>query len=377
MNLTSLTVQQSTTNAEFLMNDEVESIYQTYKHNNIDRASNLKGLINVQQAYASHCNELKTRFKNLNFVISEAYQEWEDQEFQRCISLLHGDGIGIISSDLNKTITPKSTAIIGDTLYPFYGNKNIEVIDMRPFKNFAYRRDIEGMGLNNNGSSNLCVVRATDDESEYKLKEVYISSITSGGGFSPFTFIEPGTTNNSTYTFEKGWFEGCNSTSAKGDSIFRHPTGANTSNNRICFKHFYWLNHNEGIGQSIRKEITLPGASEPTQYITTDNWGWYHNQDGQVYCENLIIDSPIPLLITENGDPRGDRPWFKTTVLYVPDDQFEAYNYLYRTYGTNGNNPQPPAGITTISNYNSKFRQLANWWTYPGKITYQKQYNNN
>ena len=85
----------------------------------------------------------------------------------------------------------------------------------------------------------------------------------------------------------------------------------------------------------------------------------------------------IPLLITENGDPRGDRPWFKTTVLYVPDDQFEAYNYLYRTYGTNGNNPQPPAGITTISNYNSKFRQLANWWVYPGKVTYQKQYNNN
>lgn len=362
MNLTSLTIQQSTSNSEFLRNDEVEAIYQAYKNNNIDRASVLKGLINVQQAYKSHCDELHDRWRYLNFVISENYQEWEDEEFQRCIGLLHGDGIGIINSDLNKTITLTSPAITGTTSFPLYGNKNIRIIDMRPFKNFSYRRDVEGF------NSNLCVVRAGDDENEYQLKEVYISSITSGGGFSPFSFIEGGDNNSQTYTFEKGWFEGCNSTSAKGDSIYRQVSGV-SSNTRCCFKHFYWLNHSEGIGQSNRKQIQMPGADEGdlTTYIEADHWGWYHNSDGEVYCENLIIDSPVPILIRDNGN--NNRPWYKITVLYVPDNQLEIYNYLYRTYYN-----QPPANITTMSNYNTKFRQLANWWVYPGKTTYQTQY---
>jgi hypothetical protein len=366
MNLTSLTVQQSTSNTEFLRNDEVESIYQSYKNSNIDKASVLKGLINVQQAYKSHCDELHARWKYLNFVISENYQEWTDQEFQRCISLLHGDGIGIIASDLVKQITARSPAIAGNIDYPLYGNKDIEVIDLRPFQNFAYNRDVEGY------NSNLCVVRSNDNENEYKLKEVYLSSITSGGGFSPFSFLEPGTTDSQTYIFEKGWFEGCNSNSAKSDSIFRHPTDNNRSTNRCCFKHFYWLNHTECIGQTTRKQIQMPGAAEGelTTYIEADNWGWYHNSDGQVYCENLIIDSPVPILIPSNGN--NTRPWYKTTVLYVPDSQLEIYNYLYRTYYDSGR--QAPAGITTMSNYNTKFRQLANWWVYPGKTTYQTQY---
>ena len=82
---------------------------------------------------------------------------------------------------------------------------------------------------------------------------------------------------------------------------------------------------------------------------------------------NIILDSPIPIVI--GSHTWGNNKWGQTQ-LWVPDNQIDAYNYLY-AYHMQG---EMPKSISTISNYNSVNRQFANWWIYPGKTTYQVSY---
>lgn len=365
MDLNYIKLQQTTTQSEDLAPDEFERIYQMYKNSSFDRSSIIKGKVNTTYAYQSHINTLHTRFSNFNVNVSNStYHEWDDEEFQTCISLLHGsDHVGITAVDLTKPIALSSVANYGAPK-PFYGNKNIRVIDMRPFTNFSFQRNYKGY------DSNLCVVKAGDDENEYSLKEIYYSSTNVSidtKGFTPFSFIEAGTANSNTYTLDKVWYEGATSTSQRGEMI----NGNAPNKQRVLVEDFYWLNHNEGIGQSERNTYTMPGSDEQKYLIWTNrNFnGDYH--DNGTYIHNLILDSPIPVYISQHANYS---LWRAETMLWVPDNQLEEYNYIYGTLAsTIGGGQVMPKGISTISVYNAQFRNKANWWAYPNKTTYQPQ----
>lgn len=352
MSLTHLNIQQSNTLYERIAPRDLINIYNAYKTGNLDRSSVIKGAIVSSYGYKTFCDELTTKYKQLKIDIGEYYTEWDDKEFQRLISLLHGDGYGIMSSDLNKVITLSTNALSGNIQRPFYGNKIITTIDMRPFKNFRYQRTT---GTN----SNLCVVNWEDSNDAYALKNIYISSISNGQGFTPFSFIQEGNGQSSTYFLDKVWFEGYESTSASTDQIYGHAGNYN----RCCIDHFYWLNHNQGLGTNSRHEFTMTDGTS-AYYLDAGSGNW--NSRGS-YMNNIILDSPIPILIGSHS--WGNGKWGSVTKLWVPDDQLDYYNYIYQTYGE-----RPGNGISTISNYNSEFRTLANWWKYPGKVTYQPAY---
>lgn len=363
MDLNYIKLQQTTTQSEDLAPDEFERIYQMYKNSSFDRSSIIKGKVNTTYAYQSHINTLRTRFSNFMVNVSNSnYHEWDDEEFQNCISLLHGsDHVGITAVDLTKPITLSSIASYGDPK-PFYGNKNIRVIDMRPFKNFSFQRNYV------NYNSNLCVVKAGEDENEYSLKEIYYSSTNvtwETKGFTPFAFIEKGTASSNTYTLDKVWYEGATTTSLGGEMI----NGDAPNKQRVLIEDFYWLNHNEGIGHQDRNTFTMPGSSEQSYLIWTSRSrdGDYH--DNGTYIHNLILDSPIPILVAFH---KNYNLWKTETILWVPDHQLDLYNYIYGTLYTQlGCGEVMPKAISTISTYNSTYRNKQNWWQYPGKITYQ------
>ena len=81
----------------------------------------------------------------------------------------------------------------------------------------------------------------------------------------------------------------------------------------------------------------------------------------------MILDSPIPIYL--GAHTWGNGRWYNT-MLWVPDDQLEAYNLIYS--GSTGSDI--PGGISTISVYNNTYRSMANWWVYPGRVTYQVTY---
>ena len=351
MNLSQLIVQQNNTYYERVDPYDIEVIYNAYKNSTLDKLSNMKGAIESNFAYKSHCDELKNKYKSLKIQVNEYYHEWSDAEFQRCISLLHGDGTGVINADLIKQINLNSNAMNGVNTRPFYGNKKVKIIDMRPFQNFKYTRS-EGT------NSNLCVVKNNDNESEYQLKEVYLTS-KNVSGFTPFSFIEAGNGSSNTYFLDKVWYEGVESKNINNEQIYGHAGNYN----RCGIEHFYWLNHSECIGYDAHRQITMPDGTI-IDYIIAGQGNW--NSRGS-FMMNIILDSPVPIVI--GSHTWGNGRWGQTK-LWVPDNQLDAYNYLY-AYHMSG---EMPASISTMSNYNSVNRQLANWWVYPGKTTYQVSY---
>lgn len=352
MNLTTLSVQQTRTNYEKIAPQDIEYLYDAVVNNQLDNKSKLVGNVEADYGYRSHCQAIQSKFKLWNYYIKDTYYEWEDLAFQRAISKLHGDGTGIRPADLIKTITLTSVAAFGNTTKPFWQNKDIRVIDMRPFENFRYTRTTDS-------ASNLCVVKCGDNESSYNLKEIYYTS-TLANGLTPLTFIEAGPSTAEIYMLDKVWYEGPFSTSLGMEQVY----GGAANESRVGIKHFYWLNHSEGLGgYSHRNEIRSVDGTKTYYYIYSQG-GW--NSRGSFF-ENMILDSPIPIYL--GAHTWGNGRW-RNTMLWVPDDQLEAYNLIYST-----NEPgEMPASISTMSVYNNTYRSMANWWVYPGRVTYQVTY---
>lgn len=353
MNLSTLSVQQNRTTYEKIAPQDIEYLYDAVTNNQLDNKSKLVGSVEADYGYRSHCQAIQSKFKLWNYYIKDTYYEWEDLAFQRAISKLHGDGTGIRPADLIKTITLTSVAAFGNTAKPFWQNKDIRVIDMRPFENFRY-------SYYESTDSNLCVVKAGDNESSYSLKEIYLTNSVVTG-WTPFSFIERGTSESDIYMLDKVWYEGVFSTSTGAEQIYGH--AGNES--RCGIKHFYWLNHSEGLGgYDHRHSIQSVDGTKTYYYIEAGHNNW--NSRGS-FIENLILDSPIPIAIGWHG--WGNGRW-NSTMLWVPDDQLEAYNLIYS--GSTGSDI--PGGISTISVYNNTYRSMANWWVYPGRVTYQVTY---
>lgn len=355
MDLTQLVVQQNNGTYERVDPGDIEVIYDAFHNNDLNKLSNMRGALDANFAYKSHCDELKYAYRSLKIRVGEYYQEWDDPEFQRCISALHGDGVGVIKSDLIKQINLTSSAMNGDESRPFYGNKKVKAIDMRPFENFKYNRNTTGQ------KSNLCVVKATDKPDDYQFKEVYISSANSspGYGFTPFSFIEEGNNESPTYFLDKVWYE---STTLKNEPEQIYGHAGNYS--RCGIEHFYWLNHSIYRGNQYNfKEATMNDGTL-VEYNIAAASGW--NSRGS-FMRNIILDSPVPIVIPAHS--WGNNKWGQTR-LWVPDAQLDAYNFVY-SIEMQGD---MPASISTMSNYNSVYRDLANWWRYPGKATYQTTY---
>lgn len=346
MNLKTLNIQQSLNNIERIDHTVLAKMYNAYETvmtNNNGRGSTLRGKLSVDRAYSSWIEDLTRKWTSLKIDVDNGgfYQDWTDNEFKRCIGSLWGDGTGCVSSHLTVSRTTKKNSSVESE---FYDNKKIHTIDLRPFTNLL----LEGTGNENQ----FYTVPQNSLDTEYNLREIYVSNVKEGTSLNLHSFIGQQATR---YTLDKVWFESPNRIDDKSVSW----NTANASGQSQCglyVNHWYWLNHSTGYGRSHHHEVTIDGTTY--EYIDGYGDGW---QSRSAAIENYLFDTPIPIRIGGYGY-WGPNP--NKMTIWVPDDQLAAWIKLYSQDGW-----QPVKDIKSIKDYVLKYPELGKWWEYPGKST--------
>jgi hypothetical protein len=346
MNIKTLNIQQSTNNIERIDHSVLHKMYDTYEAimaENNGRGSTLRGKLSVDRAYSSWVEDLTRKWTSLKIDVDNGgyYQEWDDPEFKRCISTLWGDGTGCVDSHLSVSRTTKKNSSVESA---FYDNKKIHTIDLRPFTNLL----LEGTGNENQ----FYTVPQNSLDTEYNLREIYVSNVKEGTSFNLHSFIGA---QSSTFTLNKVWFEGPNRID---DKLVEWNTASSSGQNMLGLKvqHFYWLNHSTGYGRNHHQQSTIDG--ETIDYINAYGATW---QSRSVFIENYLFDTPIPIRIG-GIDYWGHRP--SKTTFWVPDDQLATWIKLYAQDGW-----QQVKDIKSIKDYVLQYPSLGKWWEYTGKTS--------
>ncbi len=353
MKLKTLNIQQSPNVIERIDHTILSQIYDAYEAilaNNNGRNSTLRGQLSVDRAYDYWVSDLTRKWTNLRISVDNGgvYHSWADKEFNRCISKIWGDGYGVIESQFNISKTTQKQSSVES---PFYGNKNVRVIDLRPFNNLLF----EGTGNYNW----FFTVPKEGTGNEYQLREIYVSNVKANTPFQADAFI--GTENPTTYTLDKLWWEGPDRVDDGTYELWASTTGNSWYERRVVANHFYYLNHSTGYGRSHHKSITI--GDETFEYIDMGERGWQGRGFGALH---MLMDTPIPIKVGYYG--YWGQAWSQTT-FYVPDDQLSTWQKLYSSNDFQSDVNNRPKDIKSISDYNILFRNdgLENWWVYPGK----------
>ena len=342
--LNKITISQNTTGSETVSNECIPKLYKLTKDSYI--TGRLKGYIRPLYSFPHQTDFLTRRYELRIENINGTYYEWDDPEFTENIgkSNYFGDTIGVV--DVNQRIDISGSFVSSQC--PLLGNKNIEVIDLRPFTNiYAMKHGLCPITVIPSGLS------VTELE-QYNLREIYVRQPKGNKGNWHPTFSAAINIDGSTpYTLEKCWFENSGET-------YNHPfdgNGIGTGDDRVI-KHFYFKNNYIKPGFDVANILSV-GTTDGFPYATS----WQSNRSlGTI--KNMLVDSKIPLM---PGGVDGWQEWsWQGMTFWVPDWQFETYTQMAARVLS-------PKQIRRISEYWTICSDDGidpSWWRDPDTVTY-------
>ncbi len=340
MNINTINIQQSLNVTEEIPHSVLGEIYNIFKNPNFNiRQSILRGKVSVDFSYRSWISELQNRWNSFQITARDYYQDWDDLAFRTGISKLWGDGYGVTPTQLNKSLQfgcSENECKNG----PFWHNTEVEVVDLRPFKNID-KIDSEWNRFRFHGHNENW------DFSQMKLKEIYVQA--NSGTLKPDFW---GGNDNGEH-LEKLWVEG-NKNPAMPIMKWSIANGYNTG--KTIIDHLYYRNN---CTVDTGNQIERPNGTKFKYLSVLSYAGW---QFRGWYPQNIILDSPIPIMV---GEKLSFGNGLSNTTIYVPDHQLNDYTILYNQVGDDHS-----VRIFSWTTYNANFVKMREWYKYDGITLY-------